>query len=367
MRASVSKLFMAASALVLAASAAQAQESKVLNVYNWSDYIAPDTIERFTQETGIRVNYDVYDSNEILDAKLIAGNSGYDVVFPSASPFLARQIESGVYQKLDKAKLGNIGNLQEQVMKSLEKSDPGNQFAVPYMIAPTGFAFNVAKIRELVPDAPTDSWAMLFDPKVAEKLKGCGMTLLDDPTEVFPAALAYLGKDPTSLERDDLDAAADAVMKIRPMLKYIHSSSYINGLANGDICIAHGYGGDLIQARDRAAESGQGVEIQVVVPKEGAQVVVDVMAVPKDAPNPENALTFINFMMRPDVVGPITNEVGYANAVKGSEEFVSEERKADPVIYPPQEVADKFFVAPAAPQSYDRLRTRAWTRIKTRY
>jgi putrescine transport system substrate-binding protein len=355
----------AAALSVTAAALPAAAQEKLVNVYNWSDYIAADTLERFTRETGIKVNYDVYDSNEVVEAKLSAGKSGYDVVFPTAQPFLARQIQGGIYQKLDKSKLSNLGGLEQGVLNSLEKADPGLQYSVPYMVAATGVGYNKAKIEELAPGAPVDSWALIFDPAWSSKLKDCGITLLDDPTEVFPAALVYLGKDPNSEDSEDLKAAAAVVDAVRDNLKYIHSSTYINDLANGDICVAHGYGGDLIQARDRAAEAKNGVEINVFLPKEGAQVVTDVMAIPADAPHPENAHIFIDFMMRPDVVGPITEEVGYANAVKGADKFVSEARRNDPVIYPPQATRDRFFSVAAKPRGFERLRTREWTRIKT--
>ncbi len=366
MRASLAKLFMAATALVTISSGAKAEEEKVLNVYNWSDYIAEDTLKRFEQETGIKVNYDVYDDNEVLAAKLMAGKSGYDVVFPSAS-FLPPQIQAGVYQKLDKSKVPNLSNVDAGALKRLEKYDAGNIHAVPYMTAPTGFAFNVDKIKKLVPDAPTDSWAMLMDPKVLAKLKSCGVTLLDAADEAFPAALAYLGKDPTSQSKEDLQAASKVLNDVRPHLKYIHSSKYINDLANGDICVAHGYGGDLIQARDRAAEAGKGVNIQVVVPKEGAQAVTDVMVIPADAPHPGNAHAFINFILRPDVIGPITEFVGYGNSVKGSEKHVSQARLTDPVVYPPAAVQEKMFMVPAPSKEFLRERNRAWTKIKSRF
>lgn len=353
------------SACVAGSGAALGDEEKILNVYNWSDYIAEDTLARFTEETGIKVNYDVYDSNEIVEAKLSAGKSGYDVVFPSAMPFLARQVKAGIYQKLDKAKLTNIGGLEQGVLNSLQKADPGLEYAVPYMVAGTGVGYNIQKIRELAPGAPVDSWALIFDPEWSAKLKGCGVTLLDDPSETFPAALAYLGKDPNSDSTEDLKAAAAVIDAIRGNLKYIHSSTYINDLANGEICVAHGYGGDLIQARDRATEANNGVQVEVFLPKEGAQVVIDVMAIPVDAPHPGNAHVFIDFMMRADVVGPITEEVGYANAVKGADAYVSEERRNDPVIYPPQATRDRFFSVSPKSSSYDRLRTREWTRIKT--
>lgn len=359
------KLIAAAAVAFAVAAPAMAAEEKVLNVYNWSDYIAEDTLDRFTAETGIKVNYDVYDSNEVLEAKLMAGSSGYDVVFPTASPYAARHVLSGIYLKLDRDQLPNWQNLSPSLLKALRSSDPNNEYAVPYMVAGTGVGYNAAKVAEIAPGAPTGSWALLFDPAWASKLEACGIALLDDPDEVFAAAFAWLGIDPASESREDLDKAEALLTAVRPHIRYFHSSSYINDLANGDVCVAHGYGGDLIQARDRAAEAGQGVEIKVYLPKEGAQAVIDVMAIPADAKHPANAHAFINFMMRPDVVGPITNAVGYANAVEGADKFVDPERLADPVIYPDAETRERLFVVPLKSQSYNRLRNRTWTRIKT--
>jgi len=357
--------FSAAFSLLIAAPLA-AEEEKILNVYNWSDYIASDTLERFTTETGIKVNYDVYDSNEMVEAKLMAGKSGYDVVFPSAFPFVARQIQANIYKPLDKNLLANYGNLETGVINSLNATDPKLlDYAVPYMIAGTGVGFNKAKVKELAPGAPTNSWDLLFDPKWSDALKACGISVLDDSSEVFAAALVWLGKNPRSEDKDDLKAASAAIERIRPNLRYIHSSSYINDLANGDLCVAHGYGGDLIQARDRAIEAKNNVDISVFLPVEGAQIIIDVMAIPADAPHPGNAHTFINFMMRADVVGPITEAVGYANAIKGTDAFVSEERRSDPVIYPSAETREKFFTMPPKSQPYMRLLTREWTRLKT--
>lgn len=352
-------------AVTAASGTVSAAEEKVLNVYNWSDYIAADTLSRFTAETGIKVNYDVYDSNEILEAKLMAGSSGYDVVFPSASPFVARQIKSNIYRKLDRGKLTNWDKLSPATLKALSGSDPGNEHVVPYMIAGTGIGYNVKKVAAAAPGAPVDSWKLIFDPAWAKKLSACGISLLDDPNEAFAAAYAYLGIDPATEKKEDLDRAAELIMGVRPFIKYFHSSSYINDLANGDICVSLGYGGDLIQSRDRAAEAKQGVEVRVFLPKEGAQAVIDVMAIPADAPHPDNAHAFIDFMMRPDVVGPITNAVGYANAVDGAEAHVSEERLKDPVVYPDKETRDRMFVVPLKSPRFDRMRTRTWTRIKT--
>lgn len=351
---------------VISFSQAQAEEEKVLNVYNWSDYIAADTLERFTKETGITVNYDVYDSNEMLEAKLMAGKSGYDVVFPTALPFVANQIKAGIYLPLDETNLPNMANIEDGVAASLNKADPELlKHSVPYMIAGTGVAYNVDKVNELAPGAPVDSWSLIFDPEWAKKLSSCGISLLDDPTEVFAAAMVYLGKDPKSEDPADLKAASAAIEAIRPYVRYFHSSTNINDMANGDLCVSHGYGGDMIQARDRAIEANNGVNVVVFLPKEGAQVVIDVMAIPADAPHPENAKKFIDFMMRADVVGPITDAVGYANAIKGSTEFVSKERQADPVIYPSEETRNAFFSLPPKSRGYMRQMTREWTRLKT--
>ena len=344
---------------------AGAAEEKILNVYNWSDYVAADTLEKFTAETGIKVNYDVYDSNEILEAKLMAGSSGYDVVFPSAMPFLARQIKSGIHRKLDLAKLPNHAQVRPSLLKALTAADPGNEHAMPYTISGTGIGFNTAKVAAAALGAPTDSWALIFDPAWAQKLSACGISLLDDSDEVFAAAFAYLGIDPATEQKADLEKVAAMLGQVRPFIKYFHSSSYINDLANGDVCVSHGWGGDLIQSRDRAAEAKNGVIVQVYLPKEGALAVIDTMAIPKDAKHPDNAHAFINYMMRPDVVGAVTNAVGYANAIDGSEKFVDEARLKDPVIYPSAETRERLFVVPLKSPGYDRMRTRIWTRIKT--
>jgi putrescine transport system substrate-binding protein len=349
--------------LVAAISGAHAAEDKVVNVYNWSDYIAPDTLEKFTAQTGIKVNYDVYDSNEVLQAKLQAGKSGYDVVFPSASPFLANQIKAGIYQKLDRSKLTNYGNLDPQVMVTLNRSaDPGNLYAIPYAISASGYAYNVDKVAKAAPGMDLSGWSALLDPAQVSKLKGCGVSLLDAPTEVFPAALVFAGKNGSSLVSDDLKQAAEAVTKVRPSIKYFHSSKFINDLANGDICMAHGYVGDLVQARSRAAK---GVNIKIVIPKEGAVVNIDSMVIPADAPHPDNAHKFIDFLMKPEVAAGFTNLTGYANPVLDSKALINKEIKADPVIYPPEPVAAKLFQVPPADMATERERTRLWTKVKT--
>ena len=352
--------------LVLLASPVWAAEEKVLNVYNWSDYVAPDTLEKFTKATGIKVNYDVYDGNEILSAKLQAGKSGYDVVFPSASPFLAQQIKAGIYQKLDRAKLKNYGNLDPQVMKTMGAvADPGNLYAVPYQISATGIGYNMDKVAKAAPGLAMTSWSVLFDPANVAKLKSCGVSVLDTPTEVLPAALLYLGKNGASLATEDLKAAAEAVGKIRPSLKYFHSSKYINDMANGDTCMAHGYVGDLVQARNRANEAGKGVKIGIFIPKEGAVVNIDAAAIPADAPHPDNAHAFIDFLLQPEIMAGITNTTGYANGVPASKPLIKKEILEDPVIYPPADVLAKEFQVPPAELAKERERTRIWTAVKT--
>jgi putrescine transport system substrate-binding protein len=340
-------------------------EEKVLNVYNWSDYVAADTLANFEKETGIKVNYDVYDSMPMLEAKLLAGGSGYDVVFPTLTPYLAQQIKAGIYQPLDKSKLSNYGGLSPAILKTMAGNDPGNAYGAPYMVSPTGIGINVAKVKEALGAVPEGSGDLLFSPEVTAKLKACGISLLDDPVDVVPAVLAWMGRDPVSQDKADLEAAMAALDKIRGNLKYIHSSSYINDLANGDLCVAQGYGGDLIQARDRAREAGNGVEIMALLPKEGTAFVIDAMAIPKDAPHPGNAHLFIDYMMRPDVVAAITNATGYANAVPASMDMVDDAIKNDPFIYASEEERAKGYSVPPADKEYERERTRIWTAFKT--
>jgi putrescine transport system substrate-binding protein len=351
---------LAAVFLLLAAATAHAEEEKVLNVYNWSDYVAPDTIEQFTKRTGIKVNYDVYDSNDVLEAKLLVGKSGYDVVFPSAMPYLARQVKSGVYQKLDFSRLPNAKGVDPGILEQLRPADPQNAYALPYMMAGTGVGYVKSKMP---PNVPIGSLAMLFDPNTVNTLKPCGVTLLDAPDEVLPAALAYIGHDPNSTTDADLKAAGEVVSKARSAYRYFHSSSYINDLANGAICVAQGYAGDLFQARKRAAEARNGVEIGIFLPKEGAIFNIDVMAIPKDAPHPDNAHKFIDYLLEPKTVAAVTSAVGYANAVPASREFVAREVSEDPVVYPPPDV--KLYTAALVTPKFERERNRLWTRIKT--
>ena len=341
-------------------------EEKQLHIYNWSDYVAPDTVANFEKETGIAVTYDVYDGNEVLEAKLLAGRSGYDIVVPSASPFMARQIAAGAYLALDKAKLPNLRNLDPRLMAIAAIADPGNAHGVPYLWSVTGIGYNVALVeRALGANVPRDSLALLFDPALAAKLAPCGIELLDTPQEVIPAALAYLGLDPTSHEIGDLDQAVALLDRIRPFVRRFHSSQYINDLASGDICVALGYSGDVIQARNRAREAESAAEIAFRVPREGAQMSIDMLGIPADAPHPDNAHRFIDYVLRPEVVAAITNTVSYPNPNLGATSLVTPEIRDDPGIYPPDAVRRLFYIDRPAPHAYERARMRAWNRMKS--
>ncbi len=357
--------FLSGILLAFSVSALHADEEKVLHVYNWSDYIAEDTVANFEKETGIKVVYDVFDSNEVLEAKLMAGRTGFDLVVPSAS-FLGRQIKAGIFQKLDKSKLPNYKNLDPELMKRLENIDPGNQYAIPYMWGTTGIGYNVDKVKKALGDkTPLDSWDLLFKPEYVSKLKGCGVAMLDAPLEVLSTVLNYLGLDPNSTNPDDYKAAEKVMMKVRPYITYFHSSQYINDLANGDICIALGWSGDILQAADRASEAGQGVTVKYIIPKEGGALWFDMMAIPADAEHPNNAHMFINYILRPDVVAAISNYVSYANGNSASFDLVDEDIRNDPSIYPPPDVKAKLYTFKITPPDIDRVANRAWTRIKT--
>lgn len=358
------KSLLAGMSLTMLSAASLAAEEKVLNVYNWSDYIAEDTIANFEERTGIKVNYDVFDSNEVLEAKLLAGGTGYDVVVPSAT-FMERQIKAGVFRKLDKSKLTNWKNLDDGILERVAAHDSGNEHGVPYMWGTTGFAYNIKEINKHMPNAPTDSWDMLFKPEVVKNFADCGVTLLDAPTEVVSAAMNYLELDPNSQKAEDLKAAEDLLMKVRPYIRYFHSSQNINDLANGEICLAMGWSGDMFIARDRAAEAEQGIEIEYVIPKEGAVIWFDMMAIPADAPHPGNAHKWVNYILEPKVAAGISNYVWYANPNEAATKYVDEEVKGDPAIYPSDAVMSKLFPGKANTPQFTRLLTRTWTRIKS--
>ena len=340
-------------------------EDKILNVYNWSDYIAEDTLANFEAETGIKVTYDVFDSNDVLEAKLLSGKTGYDVVVPTGT-FLARQIKAGVFQTLDMSKLPNHKNLDPAIMKKLATLDPDNAHAIPYLWGTTGIGINVAKVQErLGEDYPLDSWDIVFKPEVAAKLADCGITMLDAYDELVPTVLNYLGEDPKSQDVGLLNSKVTKVLQaIRPYVRYFHSSQYINDLANGDVCVSIGWSGDVLQAMDRADEAENGVEVAYIIPKEGAGLWFDMLAIPKDASNTENAHIFLNYLMRPDVMAGITNYVWYPNAIPSSKPSIDEEITSDPSIYPTPEVEEKLFTFPVYGPKYDRAGTRMWTALK---
>ncbi|MFN3988068.1 MAG: extracellular solute-binding protein [Rhodocyclaceae bacterium] len=359
------RLTLVAAGIGLAASA-QAQEPPRVNFYNWSDYIAEDTLPNFTSKTGIQVTYDVYDSNEVLEAKLLAGNTGFDIVVPTNN-YLLRQIKAGVFMELDKSKIPNYGNLDPDMMKLLEAVDPGNKYGIPYMWGTTGVGYNVDKIKEIFgDDAPTDSWDLVLKPENLAKLSSCGVGFLDAPTDIFPTILNYLGMDPASTTPADYSGpAAEHLMKLRPHITYFHSSKFITDLANGDICVAVAWSGDILQARDRAVEAENNVDIAYYIPKEGALLWFDIMAIPRDAKHVDNAHALLNYLLEPEVMAGITNYVAYANPVPASKEFVDEEILNDPGIYPSEEIEDKLFTVKDLPAEVHRAMTRAWTRVRT--
>jgi putrescine transport system substrate-binding protein len=361
--ASLFTLAVSAQAADKSADAKTAAEEKQLNIYNWSDYITKDTITNFEKETGIKVQYDVYDSNQMLESKLMAGKTGYDIVVPTASPYMVRQIGLKILQKLDKSKLTNYKNLDADIMKRLAVQDPNNEYGVPWMWGSVGIGYNVKKIKEIDPTAKVDSLGIIFDPKNAEKFKACGIAMLDSPSDILPNALVYAGLDPNSEKKEDLEKAKEVMMAIRPHVRQFHSSKYIDDLANGDLCLVLGYSGDIIQARNRAAEAKNGTEINYVLPKEGAQIWVDVMVIPADAKHPNNAHKFLDYVMRPDVIAANSNFIGYANANKPALALVSPEIKNNKEIYPDQATMQKMYTIKSASQAVDRMRTRAWTSI----
>jgi putrescine transport system substrate-binding protein len=339
-------------------------EEKVLNVYNWSDYIDPAVIEAFQKETGITVSYDVFDSNEVLETKLLTGNSGYDVVVPSAY-FLERQIQAGVFRKLDKSKLPNLGYLDEGLQMSIASHDPRNEHGVIYMWGTTGIGFDADKVAAIMPDAPTDSWNLVFDPAVVSKFKDCGVSLLEDPTDMVGTVLLWLGKDPNSQSEGDLKLAEEALLKVRPYIRTIHSSQYIEDLANGEVCIAVGYSGDVLQARDRAAEAGKEIDIRYVIPREGALMWFDTLAIPADAAHPGNAHAFIDYLLRPEVAAANSNFVNYATANTAALGQVNEDLRNDAGIYPTPEVKERLQPNLAKSAEFTRLLNRSWTKFVT--
>ena len=343
-----------------------ADEDKVLNVYNWVDYIGPNTIKIFEARTGIKVTYDVFDSNDVLQGKLLAGSSGFDIVVPT-SGYHARMMQAGAFQRLDHTKLPNLKHMDPVLMKQLERFDAGNQYGIPYLWGTTGLGINRQLVTEMLgEDAPVDSWALVFEPGNLEKLKACGVSFLDAYDELFPAVLAYQGLDPTAQDAELFKTAVVPMLAaVGPHVTYFHSSKYINDLANGDICVALGWSGDILQAGRRASEANLPFTIEYHMPKEGTVLWFDMLAIPVDAPHPENALKFINFLMEPEIIAGVTNQVRYANANLSANKFVDKSVLENSGIYPTKAMSEKNFILPPYPQKIDRKALRMWSRIKT--
>jgi putrescine transport system substrate-binding protein len=353
-----------ASVLALLPPPARA-EQRTVNFYNWSNYVAPGVLEDFTRETGIKVVYDTFDANETLETRLLAGKSGYDVVVPTAY-FLQRQIKAGVFQKLDKSKLPNLANAWPVVTQRLAVYDPGNQYAANYMWGTTGIGYNVRAVQKILgPDAKIDSWDVVFKPENLAKFRDCGVHMLDSADDIFPAALGYLGLDPNSTTPADLEKAADLVIKIRPFVRKFHSSEYLSALATGEICLVVGWSGDIMQARSRAAEARNDVAIGYAIPKEGAQMFFDNLAIPADARNVAEAYELIDYLYRPDVAAKNSDFLSYANGNLASQKLVDPRILNDRNIYPDEATLKKLFVITARDPATQRIINRLWTRVKT--
>jgi putrescine transport system substrate-binding protein len=348
------------------APVAGAAEEKVLNIYNWSDYIAPDTISNFEKETGIKVNYDNYDSNETLHAKLVAGHTGYDIVVPSAN-WAELQIQGGLFQKLDKSKLPNWKHIDPNILAKLAVVDPGNQYLVNWLWGYTTVGINVDKVKAALGDTPMrkSAWDLIFDPKYASKLKSCGISVLDSAYEVLPAALHSMNMDPFSNKKADYEAAFKKIEQIRPYIKEFSSSSYIDDLANGSLCVSLGWSGDMSQAAQRAVDSKNGQKIEVLIPENGGLAFFDSMAIPADAPHPENALKWMNYILQPKVDAALTNEVLYANPNKDSLPFVTPAVANNKSVFLSDADLKKLVTPKAVNSETRRLMTRLYTKFKT--
>jgi putrescine transport system substrate-binding protein len=356
----------AALAAILAAAAPPASaQPRTVNFYNWSNYVAPGVLEDFTRETGIKVVYDTFDANETLETRLLAGKSGYDVVVPTAY-FLQRQITAHVFQKLDKSKLPNLANAWPVVTERLATYDPGNVYAANYMWGTTGIGYNVKAAQKILgPDARIDSWDIVFKPENLAKFRDCGVHMLDSPDDIFPAALGYLGLDPNSTKQADLEQAADLVSKIRPYVRKFHSSEYLSALATGEICLVVGWSGDIMQARSRAADARSDVEIGYAIPKEGAQMFFDNLAIPADAGNVAEAYELINYLYRPEIAAKNSNFLSYANGNLASQKLIDPKILDDKNIYPDDATLKKLFVITARDPATQRIINRLWTKVKT--
>jgi putrescine transport system substrate-binding protein len=341
-----------------------ATEEPVLHIYNWADYIGHDTVAQFEQQTHIKVIYELYDSNETLEAKLLAGRSGYDIV-STTTGFYGRQIKAGAYLPLDKSKLTNWSNLDPAVLAIQAQADPGNRYAVPYLHAMNGFVYNVDLVRVRMPDAPTGSSAMIFDPKVIARFADCGVTFLDSPPDVIQLALAYLHLDPNSRRVDDLHAAESVLMAVRPYIRTFDSNDYWHQLASNETCLAIAWSSDYSVAQARAREDGTGARLAFTLPQEGSNITYNALLIPASAPHPEAAHKFLNFILQPRVIAEITNDIHYGNDNLAARPFVNSDILADPAVYPSPELRARLYLPAELGQDYDRLRTRVWTHIKT--
>jgi putrescine transport system substrate-binding protein len=339
-------------------------QSQELRIYNWSDYIDPEILTDFTEETGIKVVYDTFDSNEVAETRVLTGSTGYDIVTPSNNN-LVRYIGAGAVRALDMDKLPNARNLWPEMLARMEPFDPGGKHSLPYMWGTIGIGYNEAALAQRLPGVALDSWTIAFDPANLARLQDCGVYFLDASEDMFAVVLRYLGRDPNSADPADYAAATELLVKLRPYVRKFHSSEYINALANGDICLAVGYSGDVLQARDRAEEAGAGVALAYAIPKEGSQVWFDLFAIPADAPHPDAAYRFLDYMMRPEVIARATNYTNYANANSAATPLVDEAIRNDPTIYPTPEVFERLFVTTAKDQALLREVNRQWTRVLT--
>jgi putrescine transport system substrate-binding protein len=352
-------------AVMLGASLPAPAQQRVVNFYNWSNYMAPGVLEDFTKQTGIKVVYDTFDANETLETRLLAGKSGYDVVAPTAY-FLQRQVSANIFRKLDKSKLPNLANAWDAVTSRLAVYDPGNQYGANYMWGTTGIGYNVKTVQQILgPDAKIDSWDVVFRPENLAKFRDCGIHMLDSADDILPAALGYLGLDPNSTKPADLEKAADLVIKIRPYVRKFHSSEYLNALATGEICFVVGWSGDIMQARSRAEEAKNGVEIGYAIPQQGAQMFFDTLAIPADAKNVDEAHELINYLYRPEVAARNSDFLSYANGNLASQKLIDPKILHDKNIYPDEATLAKLFVITARDPATQRVINRLWTRVKT--
>lgn len=352
-------------AVLLATASTGALADEAVNISNWNGYIADDTLTNFTQATGIKATYDIHDSNEVLESKLMTGNTGYDVVSPS-NHFLSRLIKAGAIQKLDKSQLPNWKNLDPQLMKKLEVNDPGNQYGYPYMWGTAGIGYNVEKIKAIFGNTDvTRSWKLFFEEDNIKKLSQCGVAIIDNPTQVLPLTLNYLGLPPHSHEPADYQKAEAALFRIRPYVQYFHASKYISDLANGNVCAVIGFNGDVVQAAASAREAKNGIDIAYSIPDEGTTLWFDMVVMPRNAPHQKNGYTYMNYLLEPKVIANISNSIHYANPNAAANEFLTPAVKQDQAIYPPKEVMDKLFTVEELPAAIARLTTRLWTKLKT--